>query len=134
MFERPVAGGVHENAARLWRLWRPIDDDKPVFRSVPENDEIVDHAALVVKEHPVTAGMDRHVADGHGHERVEPDSRQSPWTRNSPIWQVSKSVTALRVCSYSARIPSYCTGISHPPNGTMRALRATCSWYSGGFV
>ena len=49
-----------------------VDDDKPVFRSVPEDDEIVDHAALVVKEHPVAARMDRHVGNGHGHQRVEP--------------------------------------------------------------
>ena len=56
---------------RVFSGCRPIDDNKPFFLSFPKNDQIIDRAALVVKQHPVTAGMDRHIGDGHGDERVQ---------------------------------------------------------------
>src|ERR1700679_667802 len=39
----------------------------------------------------------------------------------------SKKPARLRTASCSAKMPAYCTGISKPPNGTMRAPSARCT-------
>src|ERR1700676_899780 len=42
----------------------------------------------------------------------------------------SNSPARLRTASCSLRMPAYCTGISNPPNGTIRAASARCASYS----
>src|ERR1700679_3229335 len=39
----------------------------------------------------------------------------------------SKKPARLRTASCSAKMPAYCTGISKPPNGTMRAPSVRCT-------
>ena len=41
-----------------------------------------------------------------------------------PIWETSNNPTFVRTDSTSEMIPEYCTGISQPPNGTIRAPAA----------
>ena len=45
--------------------------------------------------------------------------------------EMSNSPAAVRTALCSGPMPAYCTGISHPPNGTMRALWSACHWYNG---
>ena len=45
--------------------------------------------------------------------------------------EMSNSPAAVRTARCSSMMPVYCTGMSQPPNGTMRAPRATCQSYSG---
>ena len=49
------------------------------------------------------------------------------------MWQTSKSPAVVRTAMCSAVMPEYSTGMSQPPNGTMRAPRATCEAWSGVF-
>src|SRR5205823_182221 len=45
------------------------------------------------------------------------------------MWETSKAPQSLRTARCSGMTPSYCTGISQPANGTIRAPSATCcSW------
>src|SRR5436190_734836 len=46
--------------------------------------------------------------------------------RNCPMCEMSNTPACSRTALCSSTIPAYCTGISHPAKGTMRALRATC--------
>ena len=59
--------------------------------------------------------------------RCSAASAPVPSTSNSPMWLTSKSPTATRTARCSSMMPVYCTGISHPPNGTMRAPAFTCA-------
>src|SRR5437867_6907851 len=52
-------------------------------------------------------------------------SASPPSTSNSPMWLMSKSPTARRTARCSSTMPVYCTGISQPPKGTIRAPALT---------
>ena len=51
---------------------------------------------------------------------------RGPSTSSSPMCETSKTPQSVRTALCSGMTPSYCTGISQPANGTMRAPRATC--------
>src|SRR3954468_4684104 len=42
------------------------------------------------------------------------------------MWLTSNKPTPVRTAECSGMIPLYSTGIAHPPNGTIRALRLLC--------
>ncbi len=48
-----------------------------------------------------------------------------PRNSNSPMWLTSKQPTALRTVRCSSTMPVYWTGMSQPPNGTIRAPSRT---------
>src|SRR5215212_2038094 len=50
------------------------------------------------------------------------------------MWETSNSPAAVRTAMCSAVMPEYSTGISQPPNGTIRAPRATCDACRGVFL
>src|SRR5579884_3848978 len=54
-----------------------------------------------------------------------------PSTSSSPMCETSKTPASPRTALCSAITPSYCTGISHPANATIRAPSATCRSCSG---
>src|SRR5438034_4395324 len=56
---------------------------------------------------------------------------RGPSTSSSPMCETSKTPASARTARCSGMTPSYCTGISQPANGTMRAPAATCFSYSG---
>ena len=56
------------------------------------------------------------------------DAAPDPWMLSRPMCETSKMPTPPRTAFTSAMTPSYCTGISHPAKGTMRAPSAT--WFS----
>src|SRR5919108_1735441 len=58
-------------------------------------------------------------------------SAPGPSISNSPMWLTSKQPTAARTVRCSSMMPRYCTGISQPPKGTMRAPALTCAENSG---
>ncbi len=52
-------------------------------------------------------------------------SAPGPAMSNSPMWDTSNRPARVRTARCSSMMPVYCTGISHPLNGTMRAPAAT---------
>src|SRR5438552_6101340 len=50
---------------------------------------------------------------------------RGPSTSSSPMCETSKTPASVRTAMCSGITPSYCTGISHPANGTIRAPSAT---------
>ena len=59
-------------------------------------------------------------------QRLEQLVRVGPSTSISPMCETSKTPASVRTARCSASTPSYCTGISQPAKGTMRAPAATC--------
>src|SRR4051812_30729954 len=59
-------------------------------------------------------------------------SASGPLVSISPMCETSKTPARLRTATCSWRIPSYCTGISQPANGTSRAPAR--SWRSNSGV
>ena len=49
----------------------------------------------------------------------------------SPMWLTSNSPARVRTAMCSSVMPEYSTGMSQPPNGTMRALWPRCVACSG---
>src|SRR5438552_1703535 len=47
------------------------------------------------------------------------------------MWERSNRPAEVRVCECSARMPSYWSGISQPPNGTILAPAASCKAVRG---
>jgi len=66
----------------------------------------------------------RDVVAGQTLERGE---APGPSISNSPMWLTSKRPTAAAYRPSAPRLPVYCTGISQPPKGTMRAPALTCA-------
>ncbi len=58
-------------------------------------------------------------------------SASGPSISNSPMWLTSNRPTARRTARCSSTMPAYCTGISQPPNGTIRAPALTWTSNSG---
>src|SRR5688572_558412 len=52
-------------------------------------------------------------------------------TRTSPICEISKTPAARRTARCSSTMLEYCTGISQPPNSTIRPPNFKCASYSG---
>src|SRR5580765_7258270 len=50
------------------------------------------------------------------------------------MWLTSNTPARVRTARCSAVMLEYSTGISQPPNGTMRALDAQCRAWSGVFL
>src|SRR5688572_1645276 len=57
-----------------------------------------------------------------------------PAISTSPMCETSNSPAAVRTAMCSAVMPEYSTGMSQPPNGTMRAPRDICDAWSGVFL
>src|SRR5881628_1596225 len=57
-----------------------------------------------------------------------------PATSISPMWLTSNTPARVRTAICSAVIPEYSTGISQPPNGTIRAFDAQWRAWSGVFL
>ena len=51
-------------------------------------------------------------------------SASGPRVSISPMWLTSNTPTFVRTATCSSRMPAYCTGISHPANGTSLAPAA----------
>ncbi len=49
-------------------------------------------------------------------------SASGPPKLTRAMCEMSNSPAAARTALCSGPMPAYCTGISHPPNGTIRAL------------
>src|SRR5438067_2342946 len=58
-------------------------------------------------------------------------SAPGPLTCSSPMCETSNRPACCRTARTSSMTPAYCTGISHPANGTSRAPSALCRSYSG---
>src|SRR5215471_1049698 len=54
-----------------------------------------------------------------------------PSISNSPMWLTSKRPTVDRTFRCSSMMPTYWTGMSQPPNATMRAPSLRCAAWSG---
>ena len=57
-------------------------------------------------------------------------SAPSPRTSISPMWLTSNSPTRVRTAMCSGTIPEYSTGMSQPPNSTMRAPMRRWAWFN----
>ena len=66
-----------------------------------------------------------------GELEVEGPRARGPSTSISPMCETSKAPQSSRTAMCSGMTPSYCTGISQPANGTMRAPSSTWCSYSG---
>ena len=51
-----------------------------------------------------------------------------------PMWLTSNSPARVRTAMCSSTIPEYSTGMSHPPNSTIRAPSDRCAAFSGVFL
>ena len=61
--------------------------------------------------------------------RCTDSSAPGPKTSTSPMWETSNRPAAVRTAWCSSTMPAYCTGISQPPNSTIRAPAARCTSY-----
>ena len=61
-------------------------------------------------------------------------SASAPATSISPMWLTSNSPARVRTAMCSSTMPEYSTGMSQPPNSTIRAPRARCRAWSGVFL
>src|SRR6266542_540684 len=60
-------------------------------------------------------------------------SASAPAISISPMWLTSNSPARVRTAMCSSTMPEYSTGMSQPPNSTMRAPRDRCRTLSGVF-
>src|SRR4051794_19518820 len=58
-------------------------------------------------------------------------SARGPSTSSSPMCETSKTPASVRTARCSGITPAYCTGMSQPANGTIRAPSSTCRSWSG---
>ena len=63
--------------------------------------------------------------------RCRKRSASGPVVSTSPMCETSKTPAAVRTLTCSSRMPSYCTGISQPANGTSFAPAAAWRSWSG---
>src|SRR5688500_61480 len=62
------------------------------------------------------------------------ESASLPATSTSPMWLTSNNPALERTAMCSFVMPEYSTGMSHPPNGTIRAPWARCRAFNGVFL
>ena len=108
---------------------RGVGDRQEALGPEPVGEEVVEHAAVVAAEHRVLrpalgdrASRRSTAAAGAG------PRRPGPRVSISPMCETSNIPAPVRTATCSGRIPSYCTGISQPANGT--SLAPARSWRS----
>ena len=102
-----------------------VRDGEEAVVAQPVGEEVVEDAAVVLAQHGVLRAVLGDLRDVVGQDALQERLRVRPVVSISPMWLTSKipALAAHRRCS--SLMPAYCTGISHPANGTSRAPAAT---------
>ena len=109
-----------------------VRDGEEVLGAEAVAEQVVEDAAVVLGEHAVLRAVLGDLAHVVGEDALEERLRiRARCVSISPMWLTSNTPTFVRTATCSARIPAYCTGISHPANGTSRAPAAAWRSCSG---
>ena len=91
----------------------------------PVDDQVVDRAPLLVQQERVLGVPLADPVEVVGERRLPEAQRLGPRTSSWPMWETSKTPAPRRTARCSGMMPSYCSGISQPAKGTIRAPAAT---------
>ena len=113
-----------------------VDDQHEVVVGQPVDEHVVDEGALRASSAPEyciwpigePGGVVGRDAAG------PPPARRAPAISISPMWLTSKRPARVRTARCSSVMPEYSTGMSQPPNSTMRAPRERWRALSGVFL
>ena len=102
-----------------------VHHEQRVERPQPVRDEVVDDPALLVREQRVLRVAVAQACEVVREQALEQLACLGPSTWSCPMCETSNTPRSRRTARCSGITPSYCTGMSQPAKGTMRAPSAT---------